>query len=190
MDKLTQFVSKSFENNNNSVISGELAAKMRSESPVLEGYIKSETDGVQSDSKTSDEDLGKETAKPAPVAKNWLISDSPKPSYGIDLRLNNNPSVIYTSSLILNANRTAENSKADADKLCTVSSLVPKVKWYDSADMKSPSPKNSYSSSSSPIDLEDSKSCPETLISDRNHDDAASVIPKENSADNDKKVCK
>lgn len=188
MDKLTQFVSKSFENNNNSVISGELNSKMRSDSPVLDGYIKSENDGIQCD------DIKEQTEmvnKPVPVAKNWLISETPKhavQSYGIDLRLNNNPNVIYTSSLILNPNRNNPESNAETDQMCTVSSLTPKVKWYDnSIEMKSPSPKNSCSSSSSPIDLEDSKSCPETLISEKNvHEDVGSSLL---SKDNDKKIC-
>lgn len=202
MDKLTQFVSKSFENNNNnSVINSEHNSKMRTDSPILESYIKSENDVLQQcDSKNSEDDSSRdqrENLKPTPVAKNWLISDAPKhsvPSYGIDLRLNNNPNVIYTSSLIVNTNRSnnLENcTTTDTDKLCSVSSLVPKVKWYEnSIEMKSPSPKNSYSSSSSPIDLEDSKSCPETLISEKHNDDGATnLIPKENNMDNDKKIC-
>lgn len=206
MDKLTQFVSKSFEsnnnNNNNSVIGGDHNIKVRPDSPNLDGYIKSENDGiVQSDVKNSDDDNVKEqreSVKPAPVAKNWLISDTPKssvPTYGIDLRLNNNPNVIYTSSLILNGNRNNTIdvcAKTETDKLCPISSLVPKVKWYDnSIEMKSPSPKNSYSSSSSPIDLEDSKSCPETLISEKHiHEDGANhLLQKENNMDNDKKIC-
>ncbi|XP_017785965.1 PREDICTED: short stature homeobox protein-like [Nicrophorus vespilloides] len=181
MEKLTQFVSKSFDNNNSLV----------SEQGMSESIIKSEEDA---DAKppppttTADE----ETAKlMKPVAKNWLISDSPKStnstsaSYGMDLSLNHQ-NVIYSSSLILNQTRAFESLQKSDSQRHTGST---KVKWFDVSDVKTPSPKNSYrSTSSSPIDLEDSKSCPEI---DKPAEDTSYNQQKDSSSlsvDNDKKL--
>ncbi|CAH0561896.1 unnamed protein product [Brassicogethes aeneus] len=138
MEKLTQFVSKSFENNNNNTMSEQclnLTYDVKNNSPP----IKLEKDFD-------------EAKKP----KNWLISDlqkSQSPTIGIDLRLN-------TSQ---NDNENAENSE-NSDKQTN------STKWLkNNTDVKN-SPKNSYCSMSSPIDLEDSKSCSETVISDKNFD--------------------
>lgn len=198
MDKLTQFVSKSFENNNNnSVANVEQNAKMRVESPVLDGFIKSEND-TTSDTKNSEDDSQKDSkeTRQAPVAKNWLISDTPKqsiPTFGIDLRLNNNPNPIYISPTLVNANHNCvnedPNGQIEPRKHCAGSPSRSKVKWYKSMDTKSPSPKNSYSSSSSPIDLEDSKSCPETLISEKNMGDPITTNVKEDIHSDEKKIC-
>lgn len=147
MEKLTQFVSKSFESNNNGVADCLNLAK--------ECAIKSEDDLIQEETKPVEEQ-----SKTKPVAKNWLISDSPKtsPTLGVDLRLNSSH---------------------------VVCGPAPECKWFENdVDVKSPSPKNTYSSSSSPpIDLEDSKSCDRT-----EEDKQPSAIPKE-SASNDKKLC-
>lgn len=161
MDKLTQFVTKSFEANNNSASAGDF--KMKPD--------------------VKEEEEGKEEKQKQPPAKNWLIPDSPKSeTYGIDLRLNN-PNVIYTSSLILNQTRNfvlGDGNKPGSPK-----------KWLDSLENKSPSPKTSYSSSSSPIDLEDSKSCPETLSEKaRDEKDATENLNKDSPVDSDKKICK
>lgn len=142
MEKLTQFVSKSFENNNNTSVSEQclnLTSIKTSSSPS----IKMEDDCQQDDPKRP---------------KNWLISDLQKnnsaANFGIDLRLN------YSSS-------EGGNEK-----------------WFETNE-KSPSPKNSYSSSS-PIDLEDSKSCPETVASEKNDEDNNK---QENVDKDERKLC-
>lgn len=152
MDKLTQFVSKSFESN---------AEPCRMKADTLKSEEPGESEPKQE--------------RRVPVPKNWLIPDSPKQpqNFGMDLRLNN-PDIIYASSLIVNQNRAN-------------GSPLNKVKWFeDNVEVKPSSPKNSYSSSSSSIDLEDSKSCTETL-SEKTEDPAA---PPPKDSEDDKKLCK
>lgn len=202
MDKLTQFVSKSFENNNNN--SAVCVEKRRNSSPPVETFLKTEEDVSNPDAKRPAEDNSVATVdsetetktKRTPVAKNWLISDTPRrndETYGMDLRLNN-PNVIYTSSLILNHSRAYMSSETPKPNL--ESPTRNKLEcWYDNVENKTPSPKNSYSSSSSPIDLEDSKSCPETSSEkvDESEEKGSALenARKENiSNENEKKLCK
>ncbi|KYB29882.1 short stature homeobox [Tribolium castaneum] len=143
MEKLTQFVSKSFENNNTTVSEQclNLTSNIKT-SPTI---------------KMEEEVISQDDAK---RPKNWLISDLQKntQSFGIDLRLNNTP-IFYNQ-----------------DKTETQSEQTAVVKWFENnSGVKTPSPKNSYCSSSSPIDLEDSKSCPETVASEKNDDEKQEV---------------
>lgn len=63
----------------------------------------------------------------------------------------------------------------------------PKARWLDT---KTPSPRNSYSSSSSPpIDLEDSKSCPETERTEDEEKPQSRVVVKEDADGGEKKLC-
>ncbi|ERL94242.1 hypothetical protein D910_11523 [Dendroctonus ponderosae] len=83
MDKLTQFVSKSFENNNNNN-AGEQCLNLSFEAKSFEA-----SPSVKSEKEYPEEHI---TRKP----KNWLISDiekSPSPTHGcIDLRLHSDNS--------------------------------------------------------------------------------------------------
>lgn len=95
MEKLTQFVSKSFENNNNRVTR-----------PTVQNLLDLKTDKkddddindkvINQDPSDKSEDMSEDIpAKQPKPAKNWLISNSPKPqnictSYGMDLRVNPN----------------------------------------------------------------------------------------------------
>lgn len=176
MDKLTQFVSKSFESNTNTDQCLNLTSVK-----TVESVIKCEqTSPVGEDQKVK------------PVAKNWLISDatpvtsSTPPPLGIDLRLNNNSNVIYNSSLINNEDhetlKSAENVKPSTG--CNA-----KSKWLFENNIEVS--KNSYSSSSSspPIDLEDSKSCSETFASETADKESQRAINNVNN-ETDKKICK
>lgn len=176
MDKLTQFVSKSFESNNNTDQCLNLTSVK-----TVESVIKCEQRSP----------VGEEQ-KAKPVAKNWLISDttpvtsSTPPPLGIDLRLNNNSNVIYSSSLVNNEDR--ETSKT-AENLKQSTGCNAKNKWLFENNIEVS--KNSYSSSSSspPIDLEDSKSCSETLTSETADKEPRRAINKVNN-ETDKKICK
>lgn len=220
MEKLTQFVSKSFcmENNNS-------LGSILSETPghLPENTIKSE-DLSESIATTpqltnlpeikTDSTLSEKVDKPLatkPAAKNWLISNDPvvpktmTTSHGIDLSLNHHANVIYTSSLILNQTRFEPLILAGSGGGSVHSQNLPKHEngkiWFDVERMKSSPPpsansptgetKNSFrSGSSSPIDLEDSKSCPEV---DKQENDAESEKQENstnNATENDKKICK
>ncbi|XP_063929491.1 short stature homeobox protein-like [Zophobas morio] len=154
MEKLTQFVSKSFENNNNTTVSEQclnLTSAIKT-SPAIK---------MEDEFQTPSED----TKRP----KNWLISDLQKNStqqtFGIDLRLNNSQ-ILYNSY---------HQDKSESEP---AGNQTLGAKWFDTnADVKTPSPKNSYCSSS-PIDLEDSKSCPETVASEKNEDDKQEHVDK------------
>lgn len=62
-----------------------------------------------------------------------------------------------------------------------------KARWLEA---KTPSPRNSYSSSSSPpIDLEDSKSCPEIERIDDSEKRQSGVEMKEDGEGDEKKLC-
>ncbi|GJQ67008.1 hypothetical protein Trydic_g21929 [Trypoxylus dichotomus] len=165
MDKLTQFVSKSFDNNNSVVCvendNRHLKLSMTPSSP--ENLVKNETESILTTEQKNDDDNDEE--KTRPVAKNWLISDSPKSSpqsYGIDLSLNSS----FNSSIINDQQGYSQNlNKCDGPPIKN-SPASPMMRWFEhNSNVKLPSPKNDYTSSgSSPIDLEDSKSCSETLI--------------------------
>lgn len=183
MEKLTQFVSKSFENNNNNnaATAAEQCLNLTSTKGALETAIKSE-DCPQEETRSIEEQKAK------PAAKNWLISDTPKPpppSLGVDLRMNSSQ-VIYSSSVVIHQQQEDLEGRQDHQTV-----FSNKRKWCE-GNAKTPSPRNSYSSSSSPhIDLEDSKSCSE-LNGDRiDEEKHSSSLTKENEAetDNDKKIC-
>ncbi|RZC36007.1 hypothetical protein BDFB_000638 [Asbolus verrucosus] len=161
MEKLTQFVSKSFENNNNTTVS-EQCLNLTSNIKI------SPTIKMEEEFQTTPQE---DTKRP----KNWLISDIQKnnthhQTFGIDLRLNNTQ-ILYNT----NFNHQDKNDTLGA-------------KWFDNnADVKTPSPKNSYCSSS-PIDLEDSKSCPETVASEKNEEEKQEHVDKSVHGD-DRKLC-
>lgn len=190
MDKLTQFVSKSFDNNN-SVLCVDNDSRSLKLSP--ENLVKNETESILATEQKHDDETEEEKAKP--VAKNWLIPDSPKcspPTYGIDLSLNSsfNSSIISEQNLKKFQTATVKNSPPS-----------PMIRWFEhNSEVKTPSPKNGYTSSaSSPIDLEDSKSCPETLTNsdgvnaetDPQDQQSATGNSKKRSptVDTDKKIC-
>ncbi|KAJ3639729.1 hypothetical protein Zmor_003070 [Zophobas morio] len=164
MEKLTQFVSNSFENNNNTTVSEQclnLTSAIKT-SPAIK---------MEDEFQTPSED----TKRP----KNWLISDLQKNStqqtFGIDLRLNNSQ-ILYNSY---------HQDKSESEP---AGNQTLGAKWFDTnADVKTPSPKNSYCSSS-PIDLEDSKSCPETVASEKNEDDKQEHVDKSVHGD-ERKLC-
>lgn len=89
MEKLTQFVSKSFENNNNRVTRPALNLKTTEDSVI---------DNDKDETKSEKSDSGEENTSVKP--KNWLISNLPKPavSYGMDLRVNTNGYPVYGAS--------------------------------------------------------------------------------------------
>lgn len=169
MEKLTQFVSKSFENNNNTTVSEQclnLTSNIKT-SPSIK---------MEEEFQTTPPD---DTKRP----KNWLISDLQKTtnhqSFGIDLRLNNTQ-ILYNSTY----NHQDKTEVATSEQ----STVVLGAKWFEnSSDVKTPSPKNSYCSSS-PIDLEDSKSCPETVASEKNEDEKQEHVDKSVHTD-DRKLC-
>ncbi|CAG9855518.1 unnamed protein product [Phyllotreta striolata] len=111
MEKLTQFVSKSFENNNNPTLADHMSFEAKP--PPASPRIKTEKDFASDDVK-----------KP----KNWLISDIEKnesPSIGIDLRLNPSRSFV--------GDKCTENSLPDPEpgvkKNCEVEKTT---KWCKS----------------------------------------------------------
>lgn len=175
MDKLTQFVSKSFESNNNTDQCLNLTSVK-----TVESVIKCEQSSP----------VGEEQKASKPVAKNWLISDttavgsSTPSSLGIDLSLNNNSNVVYSSFLVNNEDREASKTTDNAKQSTGCNA---KNKWLFENNIEVS--KNSYSSSSSspPIDLEDSKSCSETtsVRADKEQPRAISSVNIE-----DKKICK
>lgn len=198
MDKLTQFVSKSFDNNNISVVcvDNDKSLKLSMTSlPPPENLVKNEEDNVLISDQIRNEDSN-DDEKAKPAAKNWLIPDSPKnspPTYGIDLTLN--------SSFNSSTNDQGYPQGATVpDGLLKTSPPSPMMRWFErNSDVKSPSPKNGYASSeSSPIDLEDSKSCPDTHVSDQmnvNDEQARQSVgtlcgkKKATIADTEKKIC-
>uniref|UniRef100_A0A6P7GK04 Uncharacterized protein LOC114343365 n=1 Tax=Diabrotica virgifera virgifera TaxID=50390 RepID=A0A6P7GK04_DIAVI len=103
MEKLTQFVSKSFENNNNEHCHMTFEVKNSSVSPLIK--------------------IEKELCDDVKKPKNWLISDIEKPvntTVGIDLRLN--PSRNFFTE---KCNESSETSSVVPEKTCDSE----KTKW-------------------------------------------------------------
>lgn len=141
MEKLTQFVSKSFENNNNTTMSEQcLNLSFDVKSPSSSPSIKTEKELPY-------------TQDNAKKPKNWLISDLKKttdkiPSMGIDLRLN--------SSRILNSVKCNGHSDLTDTKN---SETEAQTKWCkNNLDVKTSH--NYYPLTSTAI--EDSKLCSDT----------------------------
>lgn len=161
MEKLTQFVSKSFKNNNNNTMSDQCLN--------LTFDVKTSSSPIKLEKEFD------ESKKP----KNWLISDlqkSQSPTIGIDLRLNANQPV----SLINESENIENNENSEVSPDCVPNTDA--IKWIKNNSEVKHSPKSSYCSISSSIELEDSKSCPETVFSDK----------KDNNEDNrcEQKICK
>ncbi|KAJ8923534.1 hypothetical protein NQ315_010112 [Exocentrus adspersus] len=159
MEKLTQFVSKSFENNNNTTMSEHcLNLSFDVKSPSSSPPVKTEKElpCIQDDAR-----------KP----KNWLISDIEKHtdnssvSVGIDLRLN--------SSRLLNSVECNGHSDLTNAKNCETDAQT--NKWCKSnLDVKTASQHNYYPLVSN--DVEDSKSCPDTVC-DKNYEKKRRLPP-------------
>ena len=191
MDKLTQFVSKSFDNNNSASCVSDRNSKgnMRSRgSPKPEDSTKRDDCSVTNQAMTVDEHINVEKDKP--VAKNWLISDSSnEPAYGIDLSIN-------SSHVPFSYKNFASENFTKAESIKTTSSSSPRHQWFESiSEEKTLSPKNSYgSTSSSPIDMEDSKFPTEISVSDKiieeERNQSAQVKFKGGPTCSDKKICK
>lgn len=193
MDKLTQFVSRSFETNSG-VMSAERCLNLSSnlvkiypaqasDQQMTESAIKSEEQQSVSITKTSQMELDisvSTNTNLTPVAKNWLISDISK-HCGIDLSINSSH-LIYNTSVDLsrstinfhdakhhhqndtNDNAITSNSKPPVPSTNANYSSINKC-FKNGEDAKTISPNNSCSSSPSPqIDLEDSKSCSEIIV--------------------------
>lgn len=168
MEKLTQFVSKSFENNNNTTMSEHCLnlsfdVKSPSSSPPIK--IEKEFPCTQDDAK-----------KP----KNWLISDIEKTadkssSVGIDLRLN--------STRILNNVKCNGRSDLTDTKNCEPEA---QTKWCkNNVDVKTshnyyPLPSNN---------IEDSKSCSDTIACDKNYEKKEDCN-QDNNEETENKICK
>lgn len=142
MEKLTQFVSKSFENNNNRVTRPTVQniLNLKLDKNDDDGINDKVTNQDSSDAKT--EDVQEEvTTKPPKPAKNWLISNSPKPqnictSYGMDLRVNPNgyPLIFGSATQPICDIPQYSEQKCDGDD-------KDKIKWFK--DIKQPSsPRN------------------------------------------------
>lgn len=140
MEKLTQFVSKSFENNNNRPsVQNLLNLKTDKSNASQDENGKSNNKDV---SEKKADDSGEEIATKQPkAAKNWLISNSPKPqnictSYGMDLRINpNGYPLIFGSTVqpVCDIPQYSEQKCENEDR--------DKMTWYK--DVKQPSsPKN------------------------------------------------
>ncbi|KAB0800155.1 hypothetical protein PPYR_08035 [Photinus pyralis] len=199
MDKLTQFVSRSFETST-SVVSAERCLNLssnlvkiypQSEQQLTESAVKSEEQSV-SVTKTSQMELDisvSTNTNLAPVAKNWLISDISK-HCGIDLTINSSH-LVYNTSVGLSRSsmdfpmhdtRTIENKRS---KQSVSPSYPNNNKCVKSSEDKTLSPNNSCSSSPSPqIDLEDSKSCSETINAESVQDNKYCINDVKETQDN------
>lgn len=142
MDKLTQFVSKSFENNNNA---GEQCLNLS-----FDVKNNSSSPSVKSEKDYTEEHI---TKKP----KNWLISDiekSPSPTFGcIDLRLH------------------PDNSKSN-----------------DISDEVYQTEKEKFSADMRTVDVDDSKSCHDTVNCEKREDSNEDTACDDENSDN--KICK
>lgn len=162
MDKLTQFVSRSFETNNG-VMSAEKCFNLssnlmkiypQSESEITESVVKSEDQSVPKSSQMELDISVSTNSNLTPVAKNWLISDISK-QCGIDLSING-------SNLIYRSDKPKDNVISQKSLLNTYSNISKCFK--NNKDGQVLSPINSYSSSLSPkTNQDDSKSCTEVL---------------------------
>lgn len=127
MEKLTQFVSKSFENNNNY---GNRPKADRS--PMSETDAKEESIEVVKEEKVT-------VKTDVPVAKNWLISTSPKPqnaSYGIDLRITTNGYSVYPPSPQRAPSEPAKYPEISPGKADKPPNEKDSVKWYENGNGK------------------------------------------------------
>lgn len=141
MEKLTQFVSKSFENNNNRVPGANADGFVNVKTDKNDENSISDKVDQETDKKTEDLISDEITSKQQKPAKNWLISNSPKPqnictTYGMDLRINpNGYPIIFgsTAQPICDIPQYSE-TKCDSDD-------KDKIKWLK--DVKQPlSPRN------------------------------------------------
>lgn len=167
MEKLTQFVSKSFENNNNTTMSEHcLNLSFDVKSPSSSPPIKTEKrlPCIQGDSK-----------KP----KNWLISDIEKiadksSSMGIDLRLN-------TTRILNNVKCNGQSDLIDT-KNCESDT---QTKWCkNNLDVKTSN--NYYSLLSN--EIEDSKSCSDTTTCDKKYEKKEDC--NQDNEETENKICK
>ncbi|KAK4871837.1 hypothetical protein RN001_015961 [Aquatica leii] len=121
-----------------------------------------------------------------PVAKNWLISDISK-HCGIDLSINSSH-LVYKTSVGLSRSTmdfSTHGSKNNNSDNCVFSkrSTTPNFSSCvkSNEDNKTLSPNNSCSSSPSPqIDLEDSKSCSETINAESVQDNKYCITEEKN----------
>lgn len=147
MEKLTQFVSKSFENNNNRVLRPTVQnlVNIKNDENSIPDKIADQED-IETQ-KTEDEiSIAEEvTTKQPKPAKNWLISNSPKPqnictSYGMDLRVNPNGYPIILGSA---AQPICDIAPSYPETKCDSDDNKDKIKWLNQ-DVKQPlsSPRN------------------------------------------------
>lgn len=99
MEKLTQFVSKSFENNNNyftrPAIQHLVNLKTIDKGALMSDEEIKRNENQKDDNSNVSQEETKTVKNEPPAAKNWLISNSPKPqttsaTYGMDLRVSTN----------------------------------------------------------------------------------------------------
>lgn len=144
MEKLTQFVTKSFENNNNRPSIQNLLIPKTDKASDQEDNEKI-TAKDEPDRKVEDQmeiEVQTTPTKQQKPAKNWLISNSPKPqntctTYGMDLRVNpNGYPLIFGSSVqsICDIPHYLEQKSENEEKV--------KLKWFK--DVPQPSPPTNY----------------------------------------------
>lgn len=220
MDRLAQFVSKSFESNNNNprtsspgclnLSSSDRSSPSPRTIPQSSISISNTTSSLTNIISNYSSKESEQPTNVKRVAKNWLISDSPKrrcnSPFGMDLRILNGTSNSSNNSnhsptphypVILLSNKVPEN--ADDAKI----NSDPSDPEGDPDDCESaakqetvksslPSPKNSRCSSSSPaIDLEDSRGSVVDLpaiCSSQNLDNRGT--PPGVASEDEKKPCK
>lgn len=224
MDRLAQFVSKSFESNNNNPRTsspGCLNLSSSDRSSPSPRAIPQSTVSISNPTNIISNYSSQESEQPTNVkrvAKNWLISDSPKrrcnSPFGMDLRVlngtsnnsNHSPTPHYPVILPSNNNSGVKVAK-NADDV----KIIPERPRGDPSDpegdpddcespakqenLKSPlpSPKNSRCSSSSPaIDLEDSRGSvgDQTTICSSQNLDSRGRSPPGVASEDEKKPCK
>lgn len=137
MEKLTQFVSKSFENNNNNN-NNRTNYQQLLKSDSKNSVMSEEDTKISSDNSTNiNDDVKEEKVKTdIPVAKNWLISTSPKPQnnqqYGIDLRVSTNGYTIYSTSQTTSSDIKKYSELTSSEKnLLNISNTKDTIKWFD-----------------------------------------------------------
>lgn len=197
MEKLTQFVSKSFENNNNNnnnntTVSSEQCLNLTTFDIKTTSPVKIEKDCPHFNN-TINNTITNSIIDDAKKPKNWLISDlkntsDNSPTLGIDLRLHNTTNQTLYSSIV----NDKHSDMSDSD-ISINDHKQSQPNWlHNNLDVKASPKHNSYCSLSSPINLEDSKSCSETVLSEKNDDKRIDDTNKDNIVceDHENKMCK
>ncbi|XP_025834179.1 uncharacterized protein LOC112905621 [Agrilus planipennis] len=194
MDKLTQFVTRSFENESDQV-SAEQCSTVNFDKTVAK-MSDEEFNKNQEIEKGIDAELPlPKKRKVTPVAKNWLISDISSDDKEDEVVVNCSSQNISTSSANFPFKENKESrrnslTENEATNLTIIDNSERSGVWFLNDDIKNLK-SNQTSFSSSPIDLEESKSSPENFRIERVEDQQeSSSRPPVLENPSSKRLCK